>query len=85
MNLLDALQATRLVSSRSEAIRMLKQHAVKVNGVLETSMEAVLPIGEVELRIGKRRYAKLLVSEQGVKPLILKKGWPMVEPETENA
>ena len=50
-----------LVSSSSEGRRMIKQNAVSLDGEKITDMNfAVEPNGETLLRVGKRRFCKIL-------------------------
>ena len=57
--LLDAVFATKLVSSRSEAKRLITQGAIDVNGetIKSTTREVVLP---ATIKIGKIKFVKIL-------------------------
>lgn len=57
---LAALHATGLVTSSSEARRLIKQGGVKLNGekIGKADME-VEPTGEIILQAGKRRFARV--------------------------
>jgi tyrosyl-tRNA synthetase len=58
---LDLLTKTKLVSSRSEAKRLIIQKGVKINGKTVESWEGTIEIkgGEI-IQIGKRKFIKLL-------------------------
>jgi tyrosyl-tRNA synthetase len=57
-----ALKSAGLVDSTSEAMRMIKQNAVRVEGERETDKERRLPPGDgYLLQVGKRRFARLRV------------------------
>ena len=57
-----ALTACGLTDSNSEAFRMIKQGAVKIDGERTSDREQVLPVGFVGLlQVGKRRFARLTV------------------------
>jgi len=55
------LKAADLVPSASEANRMLKQGAVKVDGERVTDRDQVLEAGTYVVQIGKRRFARIIV------------------------
>lgn len=59
------LKAAGLVSSTSEAIRMIKQSAVRIDGERVDDSKQVISVGKTHLyQVGKRRFAKIkLVSE----------------------
>lgn len=60
--LVNALKAAELTKSTSEAIRMIKQGAVKIEGERVLNAEALLQCGEtVTVQVGKRRFAKISV------------------------
>ena len=62
-SLIQALKHSGLTSSTSEAIRMIQQGAVRVNGVRVEDKNVVLPKNEsVVLQVGKRRYARVTFS-----------------------
>ncbi len=56
-----ALQGAELVSSTSEAIRMLEQDAVRVDGDTVGDRDRQLPPGEYLLQKGKRSFARVTV------------------------
>ncbi|MGY4707801.1 tyrosine--tRNA ligase [Candidatus Bipolaricaulota sp. J31] len=59
--IIDLLSASGLVSSRSEARRLVEQGGVWINGEKVTSRDARIPLGEpLILRVGRRRFAKVL-------------------------
>ena len=57
-----ALVQADLAASTSEACRLVKQGAVRVNGNKETRHDARLAEGEYLLQRGKRRFARLVVA-----------------------
>ncbi|MFZ0637265.1 MAG: S4 domain-containing protein, partial [Candidatus Acidiferrales bacterium] len=62
--LLAILVDLKLASSRSDAERLLKQGAVEVDGSPQKDVQFVLPLRKgttYVLRVGKRRYMKLVV------------------------
>ncbi|MEW6571979.1 MAG: tyrosine--tRNA ligase [Nitrospirota bacterium] len=50
-----------LAKSTSEAIRLIKQGGVKLNGSLVTDSNTMLPVGEHILQVGKRRFHKVII------------------------
>jgi len=62
MTLLDALDRLGMVASRSEGRRMVQQGAVQLNGERVDDANAPLEAGEHLLRVGKRRYCRLLLN-----------------------
>ncbi|MEJ2299586.1 MAG: tyrosine--tRNA ligase [Woeseiaceae bacterium] len=61
-NMPALLKAAGLVPSASEANRMLKQGAVKVEGERVTDRDRVLNAGTYVVQVGKRRFARVTVS-----------------------
>jgi tyrosyl-tRNA synthetase len=63
IEIIDLLMNNNLFESKSEAKRMIKQGAVKINEEKITDFRELLNLkgGEV-LRIGKRKFFKILVS-----------------------
>ncbi len=60
ISLVDAMLGTKLVSSKSDARRMIKQKAVEVDGERVEDIDATLSTdGESLLRVGKRRFARV--------------------------
>jgi tyrosyl-tRNA synthetase len=62
MKIANAIKAAALTSSTSEAIRMIQQGAVKINGERLSDPDYVLQIGEIMIQVGKRRFAKIRVA-----------------------
>ena len=62
MGLPQILKDAGLVKSNSEAMRMIKQSAVKIDGekIVDTR-HCVATGGEVLCQVGKRRFAKVRV------------------------
>ena len=56
-----ALQGAELVDSTSEALRMLRQDAVRVDGDTVTDKDLQLPPGQHLLQKGKRSFARITV------------------------
>ena len=58
-----ALKDAGLVKSTSEAIRMLKQGAVRIDGVKVEDKDLVLPADSrtYVMQVGKRRFAKVAI------------------------
>jgi tyrosyl-tRNA synthetase len=57
------LAETGLVASRSEAERLIMQHAVELNGILVNDVRTAVDLvagGSVRLRVGKRRFLEIL-------------------------
>jgi tyrosyl-tRNA synthetase len=57
------LADTGLAASKSEARRLVQQGGVQVNGERATDIQATLPAGDYEFKVGKRRF--LLVHVRG--------------------
>ncbi|MBG7610424.1 MAG: tyrosine--tRNA ligase [Anaerolineae bacterium] len=56
---LDVLKESKIVSSSSEARRMIKQNGVSLNGEKLTNAQAPFP-GAGVLRVGKRKFLKVI-------------------------
>lgn len=56
------LEAAGLVESRGEARRLIKQGALSVNGERWNDAAQPLPRGEHIVKLGKKRFAKIIVS-----------------------
>ncbi|MCG2721795.1 MAG: tyrosine--tRNA ligase [Thermodesulfovibrionales bacterium] len=56
------MKDTGLAKSTSEAIRLIRQGGVKVNDNAVTDADARLEKGEFILKVGKRRFCKVIVS-----------------------
>jgi tyrosyl-tRNA synthetase len=61
MNIVDALVATKLASSKSEARRHIKGGAVRVNQKKINDQNLMLNDKEYILQIGKRKFAKVKI------------------------
>ncbi len=60
IGIIDALVQAELVSSKSEARRMIQQKAVKIDGVVVEDVNMILaPKTEMVLQRGKRKFARL--------------------------
>ena len=59
IGLLELLQQLDLVSSRSEARRLIGQNAVRIDGEIVGDPTIRLPAGSYLLKVGKRRFAKV--------------------------
>ncbi len=60
-NVIDVLVETKLVSSRSDARRMIDQGAVKLDGSVIASIDITIePKGDQILQRGKRQFVKLI-------------------------
>ncbi len=55
-----ALAATALVNSRSEAVRLIKQGAVEIDGKKITSNKAPVQSGSI-IKVGKRRFVRVII------------------------
>ncbi len=55
---LDVLQASGMVSSRSEGRRLVDQNGVKLEGEVLTDPNSEFP-GEGVLQVGKRRFLRI--------------------------
>jgi len=61
INILELLVRTGLVSSKSEARRLILQKGVKINGEIQKDWEAIITIKKgMVLQIGKRRFLKIV-------------------------
>ncbi|MBV53046.1 MAG: tyrosine--tRNA ligase [Coxiellaceae bacterium] len=60
----QVLKAAKMVKSTSEGIRMIKQGAVKINGVKVSDDRQALITGESAVyQVGKRKFAKICISK----------------------
>lgn len=60
LNILDLLVKTKLVSSKTEARRLIEQGAVKINSQVQKDWQAIIKTKKgLTLQAGKRRFAKL--------------------------
>jgi len=55
------MKDTGLTKSTSEAIRLIKQGGVKLNGCIVTDTNTMLPLGEHIIQVGKRRFHKVII------------------------
>ena len=61
LNILDLLLKTKLVSSKSEAKRLILQKGVKIKGLLKEDFREVIKIRKgMIIKIGKRRFVKII-------------------------
>ncbi|MBN2871897.1 MAG: tyrosine--tRNA ligase [Halothiobacillaceae bacterium] len=61
--IVEALNRAGLIQSNSEGFRHIKAGAVKIGGERVDDRGLVLPVGESIVQVGKRRLAKIIVSE----------------------
>ncbi len=61
MKIANAIKAAALTPSTSDAIRMIQQGAVKINGERLSDPDYMLQTGEIIIQVGKRRFAKIIV------------------------
>lgn len=59
-NMLQIIRNLDFAASNSEARRLTKQGAVSLNGDKITDLEMVLDAGEYILKVGKRKFAKII-------------------------
>jgi tyrosyl-tRNA synthetase len=57
----QVMKDTRLSKSTSEALRLIKQGGVKLNGSTVTDTDMILQHGEHLIQVGKRRFHKVIV------------------------
>lgn len=57
------LTASGLVKSNSEAKRLIRENALCVNDEIMSDPSAILPKGDYNIRLGKKRFMKLLVMD----------------------
>ena len=59
--IVNVIFGSGLLKSKGEAKRMIKQSAVKLDGVIVDDIQATIsPIGEQILKVGKRRFLKVI-------------------------
>jgi len=64
MPLIDLIAGAELVSSKSEARRMIQQRAVRIDDQVIEDIKAIISIDSPQiLRVGKRRFLRLLSKE----------------------
>ena len=56
---LSILKEAGLCESTSEALRMIKQNAVKIDSQVVTNKDEQVSLGEHIFQVGKRRFAKI--------------------------
>ena len=62
----SVLRDAQLVSSNSEATRMIEQGAVRINGERVTNRDLVIAVDfELVLQVGKRRYKRVRLASKG--------------------
>jgi len=59
INIVDLLKQSKLVPSRSEALRLVKQRGVKVDGSTASLETTVSTTTEPVIKVGPRRYARI--------------------------
>lgn len=59
MPIVDLLVAAKFAPSKSEARRLIQQGGVKLNEEKISEMDAVIPVGEGILSVGRRKFVKL--------------------------
>jgi tyrosyl-tRNA synthetase len=59
MPIIDLIMAANLATSRSEARRLVQQGGVKLNDQKVDQVDAVIPIGEGVLKVGKLKFLRL--------------------------
>jgi tyrosyl-tRNA synthetase len=62
MKLVDLMKEIKLASSSSEATRLIKQGGVSLNGEKIADEKMILDLAEFTLKVGKRKFAKILPS-----------------------
>ncbi len=62
MKLVDLMKETKLAASSSEATRLIKQGGVSINGEKVTDEKEVVKLEEFVIKVGKRKFAKILPS-----------------------
>jgi len=58
------MKDAQLAKSTSEAIRLIKQGAVSVNGKKWNNPDKFLAVGEYLLKVGKRKFLKIILSNE---------------------
>ena len=62
MPIIDLIVAANLAASRSEARRLVQQGGVKLNDATIDQIDAVIPANEAVLRVGRRKFVRLVRS-----------------------
>jgi len=63
INIVDLIVETGLASSKSQARRLIQQGGVRLNGKRVEDIELLVPAREAVLRVGKRRFVRLMLGE----------------------
>ena len=63
INIVDLIVETGLASSKSQARRLIQQGGVRLNGKRVEDIELLVPAKEAVLRVGKRRFVRLMFGE----------------------
>jgi tyrosyl-tRNA synthetase len=61
MPIIDLIVAADLAASRSEARRLVQQGGVKLNDAVVDKVDAVIPASEAVLRVGRRKFVRLVI------------------------
>lgn len=72
LDIVHLLRGATLVASNSEAVRMIEQGGVRIDGERIASRDVILPVGSnVVVQVGKRRFkrVKLQADEPAVSPV----------------
>jgi tyrosyl-tRNA synthetase len=62
MPIVDLIVAANLAPSRSEARRLVQQGGVKLNDAPIDKIDAVIPVSEAILRVGRRKFVRLVTN-----------------------
>ncbi len=62
MGIAAVLKAANLVTSGAEAVRMLEQNGVRIDGATVTDRNLKLPAGTFVAQVGKRKFARVTLS-----------------------
>jgi len=61
LNILEFLVKTKLVSSKSEAKRLILQKGVKIDGEIQGNWQKIIGIKKgIVIQVGKRRFVKVI-------------------------
>jgi tyrosyl-tRNA synthetase len=60
-SIVDLMMAAQLATSRSEARRLITQNGVRLDDAVVTEADAVIPVREAVLRVGRRKFVKLVI------------------------
>jgi tyrosyl-tRNA synthetase len=61
MPIIDLIVAADLAASRSEARRLVQQGGVKLNDAVVDKIDAVIPARQAVLRVGRRKFVRLVI------------------------